>query len=248
MALLDNLISYWKLDEASGNALDAHGSHTLTENGTIASTTGKIGNARVCEVTSNERFSCASDGDLQTGDIDWSIAGWVNPALIDFYRVIASKDAIGSAREWILLIDADFSSKFSFNVFDGTTTSRGVARWATPPSASTWYFIAAGHNASLNEVWISVDAGTPVTDATSGAPGTNATDFCLGGHGSHNIHWDGAIDEFGFWKRDIRSDLATLYNGGAGLSYDDFGGGGFVPFPRPRGMRAGMTNLGGGMH
>src|SRR5262245_27182846 len=31
-SLLDNLVSYWKLDEASGNAIDSVGTNTLTAN------------------------------------------------------------------------------------------------------------------------------------------------------------------------------------------------------------------------
>ena len=31
--------------------------------------------------------------------------------------------------------------------------------------------------------------------------------------------YDGLIDDLGFWKRDIRSDLAALYNSGNGLAY-----------------------------
>lgn len=47
MAIIDNLVSYWKLDEASGNALDAHGSNTLIEtSGAIAAAGGKINGAR----------------------------------------------------------------------------------------------------------------------------------------------------------------------------------------------------------
>lgn len=44
MALTDNLISYWKLNESSGNASDSVWSNTLTNNWTVTYTTGKIWN------------------------------------------------------------------------------------------------------------------------------------------------------------------------------------------------------------
>jgi hypothetical protein len=34
MTLLDNLVAYWKLDEASGNAADSVTTNTLTNTGT----------------------------------------------------------------------------------------------------------------------------------------------------------------------------------------------------------------------
>src|SRR4029077_17083863 len=43
--LLINLVSYWKLDEASGNAIDSHGTNHLTDVNTVASAAGKIGTA-----------------------------------------------------------------------------------------------------------------------------------------------------------------------------------------------------------
>jgi hypothetical protein len=236
MAILDNLIGYWKLDEASGNALDAHGSHPLTENGTIASAAGKVGNARSFELLNVEHFSHASDSDLQTGDIDFSVAGWVNADGTDFYRTVASKDNIGVAREWNLLIDQDNAGKFTFNVLSGTT-SRGSVASSVTPSASTWYYVAAGHVAGSDEIWISVNAGTPVTAATTGTLSTSDEPFLLGAirnGGNPAIGWGGLIDEFGFWKRDIRSDLAALYNGGSGLPYESFTGGAAAASAPPR--------------
>jgi hypothetical protein len=233
VALKDNLIAMWELEEASGSALDSHQSFHLTENGTCDDVVGKIGGARETVSGAGEYFSRASSSDLQTGDIDWSIAGWVYPNSVDFYKVVAAKDHIGTAREWILLIDQDLSSKFTFTVFNGTTTGVGTVQWGTAPSTSTWYYLAAGHSTTSSEVWISVNGGTPVTASTTGTPGTTSVDFTLGGHFSHNIHWDGRIDEFGFWKRDIRSDLAELYNSAAGLAFAewDAGGGGAVQMP-----------------
>jgi len=43
MALTDNLVSYYKLDESSGNAIDAHGDNDGTLTGNITqNSTGKI--------------------------------------------------------------------------------------------------------------------------------------------------------------------------------------------------------------
>src|SRR6266404_503553 len=44
--LLTNLVSYWKLDEASGNAVDSVGTNTLTANHAPGSMAGKVNGAR----------------------------------------------------------------------------------------------------------------------------------------------------------------------------------------------------------
>jgi hypothetical protein len=226
VALTDDLKIYLQLDEASGNALDSHsvGPYDLTENGTIGLTSGM----RHFQRTNSEYFSRASNADLQSGDIEFSVAAWVNAETVaGGYFTVAAKDNIGVEREWILLIDQDVASKFSFGVYSGTT-SRGSVQWGTPPSTSTLYFVAAGHSASGDLVWISVNAGTPVTAGTSGTLAVSSASFLVGAtHNGGNaaIPWDGQIGTLGYWKRDIRTDLATLYNGGTPLTYAGLGGG-----------------------
>ena len=40
--IIDNLVSYWKLDEGSGNAVDSHSAHNGTPTGVAYSQAGKI--------------------------------------------------------------------------------------------------------------------------------------------------------------------------------------------------------------
>src|SRR5262245_58597574 len=81
MSLLDSLVSYWKLDEASGNALDAHGSNNLTEGGTggVGTATGKINGGRDFESADSDIFTLADNADLSTGEIDFSFSLWYKP-------------------------------------------------------------------------------------------------------------------------------------------------------------------------
>ena len=45
MALTDNLIAFWQLEEASGVRYDSEGSNNLTDNNTVTSATGVVGDA-----------------------------------------------------------------------------------------------------------------------------------------------------------------------------------------------------------
>jgi hypothetical protein len=232
MALADNLLGYWNLDESSGDAIDAHGSNDLTETGgTVGAAAGKINGCRDFEADDSAFFTVADNTDLSTGDVDLSLAGWVNAeSFPGGPRMIAAKYTVsGDQREYALLYTG---SAFAFRATsDGAIGTLTTAVWGSSPSTSTWYFVAGGHSASSNEIWVSVNAGTPVTASHAGGVYDGTADFTLGANASGN-YWDGLIDEIGLWKRDIRSDLAALYNSGNGLSYP-FGGGGPTPSPYP---------------
>jgi hypothetical protein len=74
MALTDNLVSYWKLDESSGNAADSVGSNTGTNVGSIAYSAGKINNGAT--MGSSKRFDCGVTGINITGKQAFTFAMW----------------------------------------------------------------------------------------------------------------------------------------------------------------------------
>jgi len=222
--LASNLVSYWSLDEASGNAIDAHGANDLTDTNTVGSAAGKVGNCRDFEKDANEYFSIADNAGLRTGDIDFSFAAWVKMESKNSFPQILSKWGGSGDAEYALGYESG-SDRLSFSVSStGSNTVTAVANTLGSPSTGTWYFVAGGHNATTNEIWISVNAGTPNTTSHSAGVAVGAAPFLIGELGGFvglaGGEWDGLIDELGFWKRDIRSDLSELYNAGSGRDYD----------------------------
>jgi hypothetical protein len=242
MPLSDNLIAYWSLGEASGNAIDAHSTHDLTETGgTIASAAGKVGNCRDFEADNADYFNIASNGDLEFGDVNFSGQAWIRLETNGVRQVVLAKDidTPASSRDFGLIITSGNAAQFYIN-----GSQEGVVDWGSTLSTATWYHVCFGHSASANEVWITVNGGTPVTFATSGAAVSSASSpFRIGAraYSGFEDYFDGLIDEVGLWERDIRTDVAALYNGGSGISYDDIAGtpaastGG--AFPRWRSVR-----------
>lgn len=231
MSLLTNLIAYWKLDEASGNALDSVGSNDLTDNGSCGSATGLISNARTFDASKTQYFTHADNSDLSTGDIDWTFACWINAASFadtSGYHAIAAKgpwNSPGTDSEWIIYRDG-FSSGLTFQVCSGTTQSVvGATNFGTL-STSTWYHVVVWHDSVNNEIGIAINAGTPNTLAHSTGVNDGTTGFEIASSVSAGLYWNGTIDEAGFWKRVLTStERSDLYNGGAGLAYSGFGGG-----------------------
>lgn len=220
--LLESLVSYWPLNEASGDAIDAHGSNTLTDTNTVGSAAGKVGNARDFESGSTQYFNIADNADVSTGDIDFTFALWVNLESKGDYRIFIGKDESGQ-REYLTFYDLA-SDRFSFSVFTPTQVDV-LANTLGSPSTATWYFIVCWHDATANTVNIQVNNGTADSTATGGALSASGTaPFRIGARSTAGslLPMDGLIDEVGFWKRVLTAPEKTfLYNSGSGRSYSD---------------------------
>ena len=223
MALTDSLVSYWKLDEASGDATDSHGSNTLTDNNTVGSTTGKINNGRLFTNGNTEYFSHADNADLSTGDIDFSFSAWIKPASFTNYWSIVDKWT--DANNEYLIWNEATNSKLNWIVKSSGGVSTNI-EWATALSANTWYFVVVWHDSVNNVIGMSIDDATPQTAAHTLGVFDGGSSFWLG-RGGGGGDYDGVMDEVGFWKRVLTSGERTqLYNSGAGLAYP------FVSGPR----------------
>jgi hypothetical protein len=224
--LLTNLVSYWKLDEASGNATDAHGSSTLTDNNTVGTTTGKINGARSFVAASSEYLSIADNADLSvSGNTHFAVSCWVNLASKAALRNFLTKwDNTGNQRAYRLEYDSG-GDRFQMQVSgDGSSATTVVANNFGSPSTATWYHIVAWHDATADTINICVNNGTPNSAAHSTGVFDNTAVFAIGARQGPFGLWDGAIDEVGFWKGRILDATArtALYNSGSGLSYDSF--------------------------
>lgn len=230
MALTDSLVSYWKLDEASGNAADSVGSNTLTNTGTATFSTGVINNAAYCASASTQYFTitdAAQSGlDLST---DFTLAGWFYLADTTVDTALITKTNGGANQSYYMY--TNMSGKIFVDISqDGTQTAAKYHRQQTDSIAiasnATWYYVAATFVLSTNTTVIylngssvpsSVGFGTGITTSifNSTAP------FRISGDGV-DPGWklNGRVDEVGVWSRALSaSEISQLYNGGAGLAY-----------------------------
>lgn len=225
MSLLTNLSNYYKLDEASGNALDAHGTGTLNFVSAVGSATGKLNGCRDFEFSSGSYLAALDSVELSTGDIDWSMQAWVQlESKQSPLMTIASKwSGVTATSEYILYWDST-ADKFIFTVYGSGGVSTGVtASNFGAPSIGVWYLVHVWHDSVNNEIGISVNAGTPNTAAHSAGTNDTTQTFFLGIAEGGLYGWDGLIDEVGFWKRVLTSqERADLYNLGLGLAYSRF--------------------------
>lgn len=245
MALADNLIAAWEMDEASGTRVDSHGTNDLTDNNTVGSGTGQVlGTAADFESDNSEYLSCADNADLSTGDIDFTFEFWINAESLSGTRCIAGKDTDTGRDYTIDYFGGGGGIRFYINGNVGLTMGQEIL------STGTWYQVFAWHDAAADEIGIAVNAGTPYIAATLGtAPNDTGTELNIGSrrYPGNNDYFDGLIGPVRFWKRVLTSDERTeLYNGGAGRDYAYIAGGAPGGLSIPIAMRHYLQMMGVG--
>lgn len=225
-----SLQAYWALEEASGTRDDAKGANNLTDNNTVTSSTGIIGQAGEFEQLGTEWLSIADNAALSTGDIDYTIAGWVDIEALPgtgLARYVLGKNSVvaGNFEYSLILQDTANVDRFMWSVSgDGLTYTTVTANTFGTPVINTWYFFLVEHNATANTITISINNG--VADSTAHSTGSfDGT----GGFGIGSIFettpgvsgWDGAIDEVFFTKRLLTTaEKAAIYNAGSACRPD----------------------------
>ena len=230
MPLTDNLVDWWDLAEASGNAVGAHAGITLTDNNTVGA--GTLGGraARDFERDSSEYFSTADSAALSL-DSDQAFtlairAQWESTPGSAAYALI-SKDNT-TDREFVLYWQESGSIRWAVWDSGGNITQLQYSGLTDGnPTIGTPYTIIVWHDPVANELGISLNDGTPQTLSYSAGTRDTAAPFQVGaGIGVSANHFDGLLGSVAYWKRVISSAERTqYYNGGSGVAYADIAGG-----------------------
>lgn len=221
MSLSDNLVAYWKLDEASGTRVDSTGrGNDLTDNNTVTSNTGILSNAAEFVAANSEYLSHATNDDLATIlGRGLTISAWVylHGSFSGAGQVVAKDDDAANSRDYTLDVDA---SKFRFYTDGG---GGGIISHPATLSTETWYHVVAWYTGSSSG-GVALNAGTATTSALANADpvSLSTAEFRIGAreYPAFEGYFFGRIDEVGIWHRVLTEDEITeLYNGGAGLNY-----------------------------
>jgi hypothetical protein len=222
IALTDNLVSYWKLDETSGTRYDSTDTNNdLTDNNTVTYDTGKIENAAKFTRTNSESLSIADAS--QTGldpTGDFSISLWMSKTS-DFQMAFVTKEAAGSrALEFMIYSNVNGGKPFCYindtSYVEGTTNLGYAGAWHH--IVLTYDYVTSG--TSVMKMY--VDGSLEGTTSNAVGPLTNSTAaFYIGARGGYSDNYfNGLIDEVGYWSRTLtQAEVTSLYNSGNGLAY-----------------------------
>lgn len=226
MAITDNLISFWELEEVSGTRADAvtASANNLTDNNTVTQQVpGKVGNAALFTAANSEWLSRASNSSLQLGGTSWTFGCWANVVSVGGgvqQTFIAKWDGGANTREYQLTINQTTTGKVDLSVSSDGTGGANVKTLSSTTSmvSGTTAFVVGTYDGSTLSLYL--DAGTPVTVAWASGVFNGSTEFDLGRLGSSAAYLNGWLDQAFVYKRCLSAgEISTLYNGGAGLSY-----------------------------
>ena len=222
--LRTNLYAYYKMDEASGSALDATaGGRNLANYGNpITSSTGKINSARAFPGSGGASLVGSSASDFSPGSNSFSFSFWVKLSATagGGYEGLLAKSVVGPSNvEWMVYRDSDNKLRFSVSS-NGSTLS--TVTWASALSTGTWYFVAGEWDGT--NIKLSLNGATFQTTSFAGPIHSNTQPLDIGLIGGSGNPLDGNIDEVGIWmgRALTQTELGQLYNGGAGLPYSSF--------------------------
>jgi len=238
MALIDNIVGYWKMD---GNSNDSVGS----ANGTDTSITYSVPNGKINEgggfvAASNSRslvgavggtgvalatFNCWAKVPNTTGNLDRVLVGyngWSTNGQFSFEMF--SRDS-GSTYNRIL-----------FYVYGSNPDGSSVANakfCTTDIGDGNWHMITSVVNTTTRNISYYVDGSfvNTVNFATA-LPAISLDNLILGSWfvGGGYRSYNDAIDEIGIWTRELSAgEISQLYNGGVGVQYPFVDAGNYLP-------------------
>jgi len=229
MALSDNLIAYWKMEETGTTTTraDSVGSADASSfTGTVAAgpSTGKLNNGMF---TNNSGFPWVPNGSLGSITSDnFSVAGWFRH---DSFNSLPPNGtgplALGGYNKtdgWGIWSDG---SANNYNL-RARLRSSGASVVTISSGANPWTEGVYNHIALTRtqngamDLWLN---GVSIANtANSGSTNFSATTEGLKLGSGSTAYGDWYIDEVGYWNTGLSSDdVSLLYNSGAGNFYDN---------------------------
>ena len=211
MALIDDLITYYKFD---ADADDSHSSNDGTVNGATL-TTGDGG--LIDEAYDFDGTNDNIDSNYDFGTV-YTLSLWAYFETWDKFRAVCGiQDETGSAgtREFNLAHTASNTVKVQYY-----NSSNGVAGDVSGTIAeNAWNHIVLTRSGNNIELWVDNSSQGTDSTATKNNPARSMV-FGWNGHNNNNQFFNGLIDEVGIWDVVISdAQVGELYNSGAGLAY-----------------------------
>jgi RHS repeat-associated protein len=230
--------AYWKLDETSGAAADsATANNTLTNNNSLTYVAGKINNGANFVAASSTYLSITNATQVGLDPTStFSCAGWVKFTTLPGAgeNILCAKYSNNTDGSYSVELGAEPNGIYVLYTDNGNTSQNAhLLEFDSPANlfsaTSTWYHVAVAVDAGNKVVTAWINGATTTMTARGGESASSinqgAAKFSIGGMDSETNgitrKLDGMLDEVGFWKGYLltQSDVTTLYNGGAGISY-----------------------------
>ena len=214
-ALADDIISYYKLDESSGDVVDELGTYDGTNYGATRGVAGII----------NDAFDFDDDYVRDFGESllenDFTVNVWVTTeeASSQNYAVGQSVSASGHYRFMI----GTSGDQLYMRQHRGGGTSDATGSTQMTYDGSVWYMMTFVSNSTGAYGYLNGGLEASIIEGTALYSGINqGLTFGVKYYNSGNRGgpWEGKLDEIGIWDRQLsEAEIIALYNSGAGESF-----------------------------
>ncbi len=216
MAIIDNLISYYKHEENAANTtvVDSHGANTGTAstNTTNLSAAGIIDNGFDFTRSNSEYYNVGNSFTFSGG---CTLHAWINQRSSTGNHDIISKYD-GSNDGVIIYTTTDDDIVFSY--FISGVNKQAVWNYGSAIESAGWLHIVGTFDGTDGKLYVN-----GVLRNTVNSPGTltiSSDNINIGRRVNSSNYVDGLVDEVGIWgAAKIQSEITELYNSGSGLAY-----------------------------
>lgn len=212
--LLTSLVSHWRLEEASGNRLDAVGGHTLTAYGAPVQIEGRIGNCLDFDPETNDYLGCVGTPFKPLQD-NFTITAWVNFDMVSNTGIIGRWSA--NNKSYLLGCDGTY---FTFQTSEHGVASEAIVTDNTGLDTGIWYFLRAWYSKADGKLHLCLNEKPEHSAAFGGPAFAGNAAFEIGRESAGPTYFSGRVDEVSFWRRILTTaEAAKIYNAGAGKAY-----------------------------
>lgn len=220
-AITQSIIGYWKLDEASGNALDELELYNGTlENTPTQNVTGKLNKCYTFASSSSESIDIGSNAALrpQSG---LSISFWIKTSTTDNGMIVSNYGLTGSGPyyTWGYEIGMIANGYIYFDTYQGSNGSGCGTNTSINIADNNWHFVVCTYDNSFAKIYI--DGELSATSSTgSGLIYYQTSSFAVACRTGGGNYFNGSLDEIGLWGRSLTdTEVTTLYNSTTGITY-----------------------------
>jgi len=178
----------WHLGEASGNAFDSTGAgNDLTDNNTVGSATGQIGDGRDFVTGSSEHLEASSSIVDGAGDVSFSL--WVKFDINQNQMLVGNGD---NSSGWYLYYAAGGNQEYRFRV--GSTIN--LIEYGITPSLSEFHHVVGTYDTSENRAKLYIAGALVSSQSVSAFQGSATNNLVLGSwKNGAGLFFDGKEDE-----------------------------------------------------
>lgn len=213
-SLLDGLLAWWVMDEATGVRYDRHRAHHLAAVNSPGDAPGRGGGRAGRIVRPSQQSLAHADAATLRAPLALATWFWLDEALANnAYNVVAKWEA-GTRQEYSLRVAAGTVSMRLGDGAGGTTAALAID---PAPDVGRWALAQVWHEAGA--LYLALDGGAPVSVA-SPAPVAGTAPFLIGAEQGPTDHFYGRVQDVSLWSRALTAgERAALWAGGVGISY-----------------------------